>query len=163
MRKSVLRISALALLASVAAIGFVGCTGSTDGGDAGEQSFDGSGFDGSDAGRMELVLRDEDMLVGESAGFYVQAFDEGDQPVPNLSIACDTEAGLALIEPADGQQLTDDGGIMSGRIGCEQVGSFRLGCRLPVGAGRRQFATIRCSGPIPSGFDGFPGAGGGGR
>ncbi len=156
----------VALISIVVAAGILVACGSgggdTDGGKAGEETFDGTGFDPSLAGAIELVLRDDDLQVSESAGFYVQVSDKNGGPVANVRVACDTEAGLAILEPSDGNQLTDDGGIMSGRLGCEQIGSFRMGCRLPTGGGKRKFATVQCSGPIPSGFDGFPGAGGGG-
>lgn len=162
MKSTLLRglFTAATLVASASIM--AACSGDTDGGSAGEQNFDGTGFDPGAAGSFRLVLRDSDMQVGESAGFFVEVRDQNGGPVADVRVSCDTEEGLALIEPSDGQQLTDNGGIMSGRVGCEQVGSFRMGCRLPVGGGRRQFATVGCSGPIPSGFEGFPGAGGGG-
>jgi hypothetical protein len=35
-------------------------------------------------------------------------------------------------------------------------------CRVSVGANRRKFIGVTCEGDVPSGFTGFPGAGGGG-
>lgn len=106
-------------------------------------------------------MNDDTLDVAESTHFSVAVRDSVGAPVPNIEIACDTETGLGLIEPNTGYELTDGHGNMSGVVGCELPGSFRMGCRLPQGAYKRQFATIKCAGPIPSGFTGFPGAGGG--
>ena len=154
------RIRFLASLSvTVIAATLVACSGNTGGG---EDNGNGTGFDPGDAGSLSFTLNDADMQVSESTGFIVAVKDASGNPVPDIRITCDTEVGLALIEPNDGSQVTDGGGLMSGRLGCEQIGSFRVGCRLPVGAGRREFATVSCRGPIPNGFSGFPNAGGGG-
>jgi len=67
-----------------------------------------------------------------------------------------------LIEPTTGYELTNGAGVMSGRIGCAAPGSFQMVCRLSIGANRRQFVSVGCTGDVPAGFSGFPGAGGGG-
>jgi hypothetical protein len=76
-----------------------------------------------------------------------------------MNVVCDSEDGLALIEPTSGRALTNGNGVMSGQVGCERPGSFQMVCRLTVGANRRKFAGVRCSG---SGFVDFPDSGGGG-
>jgi hypothetical protein len=51
---------------------------------------------------------------------------------------------------------------MNGVVGCEAPGTFQLVCRAAVGANRRRFVSVQCTGDTPSGFQGFPNAGGGG-
>jgi hypothetical protein len=82
--------------------------------------------------------------------------------VSNISVACDSEKGVAILDPQRGYALTDSNGVMSGMIGCEAPGSFQFLCRLAVGANRRKFVSVNCTGDVPSGFQGFPGAAGGG-
>jgi hypothetical protein len=118
--------------------------------------------DDTTTGSLRLEVEQQELPIGETTGFRVFATNADGQPVPSISVACDTEKGLALIEPSTGYELTDDQGQMSGRIGCERPGSFQMVCRLTVGANRRKFVGVRCTGDLPSGFVGFPGAGGGG-
>jgi hypothetical protein len=51
---------------------------------------------------------------------------------------------------------------MSGKIGCERPGSYQMVCRLTTGGNLRDFQGIKCRGDVPAGFQGFPGAAGGG-
>jgi len=150
----------LVLLALVIA----GCTGDTDGGSAADEDFAGTQFVDTDdaAGSIRLEVNDEEVAVSQTSGFRVTVRDANSGPVENVAISCDTEDGLALLEPTSGVEHTDSSGGMSGVVGCEAPGSFRIGCRLPIGANKRQFKTIKCAGPVPAGFDGFDGAGGGG-
>ena len=140
-----------------------GCSGDTDGGPAGDQDFNDTSFVDSDeaAGSISLTVVDTDLTVSETSAFAVRVRDARGGPVPNIEIACDTETGLALIEPYTGHEMTDSNGLMSGRVGCSQTGSHLIGCRLPIGGNKRKFVTVKCAGPVPVGFDGFPGAGGG--
>jgi hypothetical protein len=158
MRQNSFRFFAATAIVSIATA-LVACSGSTGGG---EDNGNGTGFDPDNAGSLSLTLNETDLQVAEASGFIVAVKDASGNGVPDIRVTCDTELGLALIEPSDGNQVTDGGGLVSGRVGCEQIGSFRMGCRLGVGAGKRQFATVTCRGPIPVGFDGFPNAGGGG-
>lgn len=138
-----------------------GCGGGTDGG---KKDFGGSTFvnDGSNIGSISLIPTDTSFQVSNTAGFRVRVADAKGAPVPNLRITCDSEAGVAIIEPNTGSEITDSGGQISGKIGCSAPGSYQFGCRLPNGANLRQFKTIICSGPVPDGFAGFAGAAGGG-
>ena len=141
-------------------VGVVGCSGSTDGGSAADPS--GSPYSSDSAGSIDLSLPSGDeAAVADVLGFRVAVRDQNGAPVPNVRISCDTEAGLALIEPTTGIEQTDGMGEISGKVGCTAPGSYLIGCRLPVGANKRVFETIRCSGPVPTGFNGFAGAGGG--
>jgi len=144
--------------------GCLGGSGGTDGGSGREAGYRDDVFvsDETTTGSLRIELKKSTIPVGETAGFMVSVVDSQGRPVPNINVACDSELGVALIEPTTGYELTDSGGHMSGRIGCEAPGSFELVCRVSVGANRRKFATVKCDGEIPAGFTGFPGAGGGG-
>jgi hypothetical protein len=137
-----------------------GCGGDTGGGEA---SYDGTSFVDTDAAAGTITMRilEDRLPVSGTTKFVVTVRDMNEVPVPNVEIACDTETGVALIEPSTGYELTDSYGGISGVLGCALVGSYRVGCRLPVGGGKRVFKTMHCAGPVPEGFTGFPGAGGG--
>ena len=141
----------------------VSCSGDTDGGPVADESWLGTSFVGSDGstGTIALEVLDTELNVGEMTGFRVYVLDSAGRPVPEIRIFCDTEEGLALIEPTTGSELTDSNGQMSGRVGCEAVGSLQLGCRLPIGANWRDFETIRCGGTVGTTSDFGESSGGG--
>ena len=148
-----------------AALGLISCSGGdTDGGKAGDQDFHGTEFIPTEdnSGSIELEVKQEDLSVAETSGFFVHVKDSAGADVPDVTIACDSEKGVAIVEPTTGKEITDSGGRISGIIGCAAPGSYLFGCRAPVGANIRKFVTIRCSGPVPTGFDGFSGSAGGG-
>ncbi|HMP27415.1 MAG TPA: hypothetical protein PKD37_05470 [Oligoflexia bacterium] len=116
----------------------------------------------SNTGSIKVQLNQEQIQVADTAGYTVYVRDAKGRGVPNIVVSCDSEQGVAIIEPTTGREATDSNGIMSGVIGCETPGSYLFGCRLPVGGNRRNFVTVKCLGPIPAGFDGFDGAAGGG-
>ncbi len=149
----------LGLLLSMTALG---CTGGETGGDGGESFTETFVVSDSSVGTITLTVTSPRISVAATSGFKVEVKNQDGAPVENVQIACDTENGLALIEPTSGLELTDSFGSMSGVLGCEAPGSFRIGCRLPIGANRREFVTVNCEGDVPLGFEGFPGAGGGG-
>ncbi len=141
----------------------VGCSGGTSNDPTNSDYSDGEFVaTESSVGSLELQVLQTTLGVGEVSGFIVKVRNSNGSPVQNIQVACDTEKGLALIEPTTGRELTDTGGQMSGKVGCEVPGSLIIGCRLPIGVNRRQFVTMKCEGPVPSGFTGFPGAAGGG-
>jgi hypothetical protein len=153
----------------VMALLVVACTGGggdTDGGSANDLANDyGDGAfvdDENSAGKIEVEVVEPELQVALTSGFFARVYDAAGAPVPNIRIACDSEEGVAILEPTSGFETTDSGGAISGRIGCEVPGSYLFGCRLPVGGNKRKFVTVKCQGPIPNGFTGFPGAGGGG-
>lgn len=118
--------------------------------------------DDDTAGSLSMSVNNSSIAIANTSSFSVSLRDVNGSPVPNVRISCDTEAGLALIEPSTGIFLTDSFGSSSGVVGCEASGSFQLACRGPIGFGRRIFTTVKCSGVAPVGFTGFDGAGGGG-
>lgn len=139
-----------------------GC-GNTDGGDGALETFVDDAFVSSDSATGSLSLEAPDSIaVGGVDSFSVKVRDVDGSPVPQLKISCDSERGVAIIEPTTGTEITDQYGGISGVIGCRFPGSFQFGCRLPVGGNKRKFATIHCEGDIPAGFNGFPNAAGGG-
>lgn len=155
---------AAGLLIALGILGCMGGSGGTDGGSAENPGYQDSVYTGDDAttGTMSLVVEQESLAVGQKSGFSVLVVDSQGQPVPEVSVVCDSEGGVAIIEPSSGTELTSASGHMSGVIGCAAPGSFQLLCRLGKGFNRRRFVTVRCTGDIPSGFQGFPGAAGGG-
>jgi hypothetical protein len=139
----------------------LGCRGTTSGG---EQDF-GGGVAVSNAdntGRIEVSVNQSSVAVGGTAGFSAFAFDRNGRPVQGIRISCDSEKEIAIIEPTDGVETTGTFGGISGIIGCRRPGSYQFGCRLPIGANLRKFVDVKCVGDVPAGFDGFPGAAGGG-
>jgi hypothetical protein len=142
-------------------LGCLGGSGSTDGGSANDPAYRDGVFvsDESTTGSMSLDLSRSHLAVGDTTDFQVAVRAANGQPVANMNVVCDSEDGLALIEPTSGRALTNGNGVMSGQVGCERPGSFQMVCRLTVGANRRKFAGVRCSG---SGFVDFPDSGGGG-
>jgi len=145
-------------------LGFVGCQGNTDGGSAASPDYEDGVFVGDETstGSIRVQLLNSRMAVGETTGFKVTVTDSKGQPIPDTRVICDSEQGVALIEPTSGYELTNSEGVMSGVIGCAAPGSYQMVCRLSIGANRRQFVSVGCTGDVPSGFTGFPGAGGGG-
>lgn len=112
-------------------------------------------------GRLELSVDSSSLGIGETTGFRAFVYDAMSRPVANIRVICDSEEGIAMLEPTTGSELTGAGGAVSGIIGCTKPGSYQFGCRLPVGANKRKFIGIRCAGEVPDGFAGFPGASGG--
>ena len=142
---------------SLLALFLAACSGGSTSG--GEADFSESGFVPTDSntGGITIEINDEILGVGETSGFTVRVFDALNQPVPNIKVACDTELGVALIEPTTRFEVTSSNGFISGLYGCESRGSFEMAC---TAANRTKFVTVKCSGDTPEGFLGFPGAGG---
>lgn len=140
-------------------VALVSC-GGTSGGD---KDFSGQAFVADESvGSIFFSTLPSEIQVSRVAGFAVGVKNGNGEAVPSLTISCDTEQGLALIEPTSGREITDSTGSISGKVGCERPGSYQIGCRLPVGANKRVFERVVCTGEIPDTFTGFPGAGGGG-
>lgn len=155
----------------VAAIGVgalvasIGCdSGDTDGGKAGDQTYTDGVFvaDDSNTGSVRIIAESEEIPVGESQGFFVEAKRSDGAPLKNIQISCDSERGLSILEPTRGFELTDEGGRMSGRVCCESPGSLQLACRVSIGGNDRDFFEFKCRGDIPPGFEGCGGGAGGG-
>lgn len=148
------------LLAAV----FIGCQGSTGGGSDSRQGLQDESFvaDPSNTGTISLDVSTTSIEVGNTSPFLVRAVNSRQQGVAGINVVCDSEDGVAILEPQKGYSPTDSSGYMSGMIGCEAPGSFQFACRLALGANSRSSVAIRCTGDVPSGFQGFPGAAGGG-
>ena len=121
-------------------------------------------FVGSDGatGSISLAVRDTDLPVGETTHFGVSVKRADGTAVQGIRVSCDTESGLAILEPTTGSELTDVWGGISGVVGCAKPGSLQIGCRLPVGVNKRELKTIHCTGETPADFTGWPGSSGGG-
>ena len=145
-------------------IGCGGGQGATDGGSGAQPDFRDDQFIAGDTttGSMSLSLSRGSLGVGDTSPFTVSVVNASGKPVSNINVACDSERGVAIVEPSRGFEMTNSSGVMSGVIGCESPGSFQMVCRLSVGANRRKFAQVTCTGDVPAGFQGFPGAAGGG-
>jgi hypothetical protein len=163
MRRDILSLLA-ATLVGAGFLGFMGCQGSTDGGEAASPDYRDDVFIGDETstGSIRVQLNQSRIAVGDTSGFKAYVTDSKGQPIANTRVICDSEQGVALIEPTWGYELTNADGVMSGVVGCAAPGSYQMVCRLSVGANRRQFVSVTCTGDVPSGFAGFPGAGGGG-
>lgn len=164
MTKRVIALQMGTLLGVSVLLGCMGGQGSTDGGSAAQPNGREDQFvAGEDTtGSMKLILSQESLGVGDTASFTVHVQNASGAPVSNIHVACDSESGIAIVEPQRGYEMTSSAGVMSGVVGCERPGSFQMVCRLSVGANRRKFASVTCTGNIPAGFQGFPGAAGGG-
>lgn len=164
MNKFGMRFAAGVLALAGFAFALGGCSsGDTDGGKAGDEEFPGSEFVSDDrSGTIELDVNDELLDIGEITGYKVIVRDSTGNGVPFIQIACDSEKGVAIIEPTTGIEATGAEGLMSGKLACTRPGSHLFGCRLAIRGNKRRFTTIRCSGEVPPGFEGFPGAAGGG-
>ncbi len=153
-------VSSISGLVVAASLSVLSSCGGTSGGD---ESIAGDSFVAdSSVGSISFATLPSTLPVSQVGGFLISVRNGAGQGVADLKISCDTEQGLALIEPTSGLEMTDSGGYISGKIGCERPGSYQIGCRTPVGANKRVFQRVICSGEVPNGFAGFPGAGGGG-
>jgi hypothetical protein len=113
--------------------------------------------DETNSGSINVRLTNDVIPVGSEGGFRVSVRDVNGGPVANTRVSCNTEGALVLTEPTSGSEITDGNGDISGTVGCNAAGSFVLACRLPIGANKRDFQTVKCSGDIPDGFTGFDG------
>lgn len=161
MRKSLL-IAAIGVGALAASIGCQ--SGDTDGGKASDDTFTDGVFvaDDSNTGSITIISETDEIPVGETQGFFVQARRSDGAVLANIQISCDSERGLAILEPLRGFELTDESGHLSGTVGCAVPGSLQLACRSSIGGNDRDFFEFKCRGDVPPGFSGFPGAAGGG-
>lgn len=159
---------ALALL-SVGALSFgafLGCNGgSTSGGPGSDDAGIGTSFvsDGGAGATIRIDVFGE-LQVAETTEFLVTVLDPNGAPLPFVRIFCETESGIAILEPSRGGvafESTNASGIMSGVLGGVTPGSYLLECRAEQGFNLTARVTLRVNGDVPPGFDGFPGAAGG--
>jgi hypothetical protein len=143
---------------------FAGCSGGTDNPETGAD-FAGTSFvaDETTVGSITLEVENRDLAVGDTSSFSVFVRNSSGGPIGQISVSCDTEVGLVIVEPSTGSELTDSWGHMSGIVGCNTPGSFQMACRLPIGANKRKFVTIHCSGDEAGSLTGAGGGLGGSR
>jgi hypothetical protein len=119
--------------------------------------------DGGFGGTLSIEITG-DLSVGGTVGFFVRAFDPNGAPYEFIRIFCESERGIAILEPSSGGvafESTDQSGTMSGVLGGVAPGSYILECRGPVGFQLVDRVSIIITGDTPAGFTGFPGAAGG--
>ena len=164
--------SMLAALFVLAPIGLISCTGDTDGGSAAGGALDSDPFidNGGAGAKLEIELNSDNRTdggevgVGEEIEFRVHVTDANGAPMEFVRVFCDSELGLAIIEPsANGVAIesTNSRGYMSGSLGGVTPGSFLLECRAQSGFNILDRTTVRVTGSVLPGFQGFPGAAGG--
>ncbi|MBP9837162.1 MAG: hypothetical protein KBC84_00460 [Proteobacteria bacterium] len=154
----------------ISSVGLYSCVGggSTEGGQGqadaglGEHPVSDGGF-GSTL-RISLEGGAETIPTAGRVGFFVDALDPNGQPLADRRVFCESEKGIAILEPSKNGvafEHTSSSGRLSGVLGGVTPGSFLLECRLEQGANvvaREHFKVI---GDVPAGFAGFPGAAGG--
>ena len=101
----------------VAALGSVAlalacCSGGTDGENAGGASNEDFVSNDSTTGKIVVNVLDKDMSVADTSGFGIKVTDAQGRGVPNIRIACDSEEGVAILEPQSGTELTNSNGDM---------------------------------------------------
>ena len=154
-------LGCISLLSAVSGCG----GGDTDGGpavDANDRA--GAQFVSDTVGGSLRIRVVGPLTVTGEVGFTVTALDPSGAPLQFIRIFCESERGIAIIEPSAGGvafEHTDETGVMSGRLGGLVPGSFLLECRGPVGFGLVDRLNITIRGSVPDGFIGFPGAAGG--
>ncbi|MEZ4754370.1 MAG: hypothetical protein R3A13_08700 [Bdellovibrionota bacterium] len=150
------------LILSYALLLLAGCNGNTSSNDEiSDDSRNDDIFVAENSGSVSVSTSSDSVGVADTTSFTVEVKGSDGTPQSDVVVICDSEAGLAIIEPNTGRGITDGFGSYSGTLGCAAPGSFRFGCRTQ-GIGLRELITVKCEGGIPDGFVGFPGAGGGG-
>jgi len=140
---------------------FSGCSGDTSGKAADDRGDQFVATDAS-AGSISIDVNNPELPVADVSGFRVTVLDANGAAVPGVTVACDSELGVAILEPTTGREITDSYGTVSGKLGCKYPGSFQFACRLPMLSNKRKLVRIKCTGDTPAGFDGFPNSAGGG-
>ena len=143
--------------------------GDTDGGASTGDQGNGPTLvsNGGFGSKMTIELENDDGIEIPTAGqakFLVKATDPNGQPLSFIRIFCESEKGLAILEPSSGGvafENTNSRGAFSGVLGGVAPGSFMLECRAPQGFNLVARKHFKVTGAVPEGFDGFPGAAGG--
>jgi hypothetical protein len=147
----------------------VGCGGRGDTANSGDPNAGtGSQYVAPEGGgstlRFELEGSGNEIRVSQKRGFRVTAVDPAGTPFSNIRIFCESEKGIAILEPSSGGVAfahTNANGVMSGVLGGLLPGSYMIECRAPRGFDLYARTHIRVTGDVPEGFAGFPGAAGG--
>lgn len=121
---------------------------------------------GAAGSKLTIELDDggNEIPTAQQVHFKVTAIDPKGAPLSNIRIFCESEKGIAIIEPSSGGvafEHTGSSGVMSGYLGGLTPGSFLLECRGPQGFNLVARKSFKVVGDIPQGFVGWPGAAGG--
>jgi len=146
---------------SLLVLGLMACSGGTDStrGEAGDPFV----ADGGAGATLSLTILSP-LTVSGTARFVVTALDPAGAGLPFITITCNTERGISILNPSSGgvsRGTTGPDGVLSGTIGGLLPGSWIMECRAPNGLGLVARTRIVISGTIPEDFNGFPGASGG--
>ncbi len=160
------KMIAALVVSSVALITFAACNqGSTDG-----QDLEQTGFgehpvsDGGFGAKLTIETEGKEIPTAGRIEFHVHAVDPQGLPLAFRRVFCESEKGIAILEPSSGGvafEHTNINGYMSGVLGGVFPGSFLLECRLEEGFNLVARKSFRVVGDVPPGFLGFPGAAGG--
>lgn len=166
LQSKVARTLGAIIVASLFAALTIGGCGDTGGGSAVE---DGAGLgtnyvsDGGAGATLTIDVKG-DLAVANTVGFSVVLTDPRGAPLSYVRVFCETEHGIAILEPSKGGyafEHTDASGQMSGLLGGVSAGSYVIECRAPLEYNVIGRETIVITGTPPEGFTGFPGAAGG--
>ncbi len=156
----------VALFTSLVALFVLSCNrGDTDGGEGNDDAGTGVQLvsDGGFGASLKIEAPDE-LEVGDVDGFRVFLKDPAGAALPFIRIFCESEQGIAIIEPSRAGvafENTDAQGQLSGQVGGLAPGSYLFECRAEEGFNLVDRVTIIVRGDIPPGVTGFPGAAGG--
>jgi len=122
--------------------------------------------DGASGSKLVIELEDGgiEIPVAARVNFKVTATDPQGAPLVNIRLFCESEHGIAILEPSKAGvafEHTGSVGAMSGVLGGLSPGSFLLECRGPQGFNLVTRKSFKVVGEIPQGFTGWPGAAGG--
>ncbi|HMO18019.1 MAG TPA: hypothetical protein PKA63_11800 [Oligoflexia bacterium] len=168
-QRTLSRVGLIGFSSAVLLLGYAACGGRGDTANSGDPNVNlgnpivSNGGSGSTM-TIELEGGGNEIGVARQVHFKVTALDPSGLPLVNIRLFCESEKGLAIIDPSSGGTAfahTNSNGIMSGILGGVTPGSFLLECRAPVGFNLVARKSFRITGTIPEGFDGFPGAAGG--
>ena len=158
-------LAAIAMTLSVSALVLAGCSGGDTDGEGNSNNGTGNQFVGDGgAGATIKIIADDTIGVSDVKGFFVEVLDPRGAPLSYVRVFCESEKGIAIIEPSSGGvafEHTGPDGKMSGKIGGLTPGSYIMECRAPEGFGLVARKSIKVTGSVPAGFTGFPGAAGG--
>ena len=166
--RSISYASIMLLLGITASTAIISCTGDTDGGSGADNALKADPFvDNGGAGAhltLDIESDGNEVGIGEKVAFRVRATDAQGAPLQFVRILCNTEKGVAIVEPSSNGtsvEATNVNGYMSGFIGGIAPGSYLMECRAQNGFNLLDQKTVRVTGTVPAGFQGFPGAAGG--
>lgn len=157
---------AVLVMTLLVSAGFLAVMSGCSGGDTDDSTDNGTPYvsDGGAGATIRIEIDDTTLNVGDETHFLVRLTDPQGAPLARLRVFCESEKGIAIIEPSSGGvafEHTNANGIMSGVIGALLPGSYMMECRGPQGFNLVERVSLMITGDIPDGFEGWPGAAGG--